>query len=587
MTLLALCCWQGCTTSDSTADPQPPQVTDGRVAVDLALSVSTTSGNSSAPTRMAATTVQAGGNYRGIQNLKAYALDGDGNVLDVITNLQREPYDESTKHYFMENVDLSIGTQRFICYAQAIPGTGASKAENGAIIAAYNDNLSESSFKLEQMVTQSKMDDSDDADYLVARNMATYLTTIAKTTGWSTSTHQLGAYYAAFINGGNLIAGSTANVKALVKELKEDIEALNLTGDEATVQNAIIAAIGDVDTKITGDSYPANIGLPDGAAAMVWVATKPTGATDDDYPKFVPQVKAPEGSTMPLSDHDRFVYPPALYYYTDSPIKTSESHRKSDYTDPDWSDVLATYSNNDATVSSTTRSVAVTKALDYAVGCMAVSIYTEGTTLEDNSTTPVMSVAINDNTKHFFPLTGIQIDGQYVQTCEFLPMEDKTGEAKQREYIIYDKIPFDKDNTTNNIYLTQATNSSEIENLAINYTLAFQSRDGKPVDIVLEFLNDSSTPFYGYQNGVVYPGTKFYLIGQIWPPNVEAPKENKECRVFTKDYMSVVRLNIKSLKNAYNVIPDLKTAQYAIKVSNVAVKQWSNGGSQNHEFYNW
>jgi hypothetical protein len=575
MVLLALCCWQGCTTSDS--DDLQPQ--NGRVAVDLALSVSTTSGNSSAPTRMAATTVQAGGNYRGIQNLKAYALDGDGNVLDVITNLQREPHDESTKHYFTENVDLSIGTQRFICYAQAIPGTGATNAENGVIDAVFNDDLTESSFKPKQI--------SDDADYLVARNMATYLTNIAKTSGWSSSSYQLGTYYAAFINGGNLIAGSTANVKALVKELKENIEALSLTGDEATVKNAIIEAIGDVDKQITGAAYPANIGLPDGAAAMVWVTTKPANATDDDYPKFVPQVKAPEGSTMPLSDHDRFVYPPALYYYTDSPIKTSESHRKSDYTYPDWSDVLATYSYNDATVSSATRSVAVTKALDYAVGCMAVSIYTEGTTLEDNSTSPVTPVAINNDTKHFFPLTGIQVDGQYVQTYEFLPMEDKTGEAKQREYIIYDKVPFDKGDATNNIYLTQATTTSAIDGLAINYTLAFQSRDGKPVDIVLEFLNDSSTPFYGYQNGVVYPGTKFYLIGQIWPPNVEAPKENKDCRVFTKDYMSVVRLNIKSLKNAYNVIPDLKTAQYAIKVSNVAVKQWNNGGSQNHELYNW
>jgi hypothetical protein len=587
--MLAMLSLLGCTSSDATIDrddPQPPVVNNGRVAVDLALSVSTTSGNSSATTRMAATTVQADGSYRGIQNLKAYALDGDGNVLDVITNLQREPNDESTYHYFTENVDLSIGTQRFICYAQAIPGTGATNAENGAFVTAFNDNLPESSFTPKQMVTQSKMDNPKDADYQVARNMATYLTSIAKVPGWSTISH-LSTYYNSFINGGNLIAGSTANVKALVKELKEDIEALSLSGEEQNVKDAILKQIGDVDTHFTDAAYPANIGLPDGAAAMMWVADKPTSATDDGYPKFVPQVKAPDGSTMPLSDHDRFVYPPELYYYIDSPIKTSEYHRKSDYTDPDWSDVLATYSYNNATVSSTTRSVAVTKALDYAVGCMAVSIYTEGATLEDNSTSPVTPVAINDNTKHFFPLTGIQVDGQYVQTYEFLPMEDKTGEAKQREYIIYDKVPFDKDNTTNNIYLTQATTTSEINNLAINYTLAFQSRDGKPVDIVLEFLNDSEAPFYGYQNGVVYPGTKFYLIGQIWPPNVEAPKENKDCRVFTKDYKSVVRLNIKSLKNAYNVIPDLKTAQYAIKVSNVAVKQWSNGGSQNHDIYNW
>jgi len=315
-----------------------------------------------------------------------------------------------------------------------------------------------------------------------------------------------------------------------------------------------------------------------------------TTGTAKGYPKFVPQIKAPENSPMPLTDHDRVVYPPELYYYVNSNIKTSESHRKGDYVNTNWTDVLATYSADDATVSSTTRSVAVKDALDYAVGCMAVTVYTETATLEDNSKDPITPVTINNGTKHFFPLTGIQIDGQYIQTHEFLPMQDVKTEnttVKQREFIIYDKVPFDKNSTSDNIYLTKATTTSQIADLKINYTLAFQSRDGKPIDIVLEFLNDSPSLFYGYNNGVVYPGTKFYLIGQIWPPNIEAPTTTKECRVFTKDYMSTVRLNIKSLKNAYNVIPDLKTAQYAIKVSDVAIKVWDDGGSQNNELYNW
>ena len=105
MVLLALCCWQGCTTSDS--DDLQPQ--NGRVAVDLALSVSTTSGNSSAPTRMAATTVQAGGNYRGIQNLKAYALDGENTQLGFYNNLTSV---SGTRHFYTNQIDLSIGTDQ-------------------------------------------------------------------------------------------------------------------------------------------------------------------------------------------------------------------------------------------------------------------------------------------------------------------------------------------------------------------------------------------------------------------------------------------------------------------------------------------
>ena len=68
--MLAVLGLLGCTSSDATIDrddPQPPVVNDGRVAVDLALSVSTTSGNSGATTRMAADVVQASGNFRDIQ----------------------------------------------------------------------------------------------------------------------------------------------------------------------------------------------------------------------------------------------------------------------------------------------------------------------------------------------------------------------------------------------------------------------------------------------------------------------------------------------------------------------------------------
>ena len=590
-------------TSDDSGSPMPPA--DGKVAVELALCVSP-SQSEGGITRMSPATIQGDNNFRDIQDLKLIPLNSEGNVAgSMLQGLERV----GDKNYYFSHqiIDLNIGTSRFLCYAKAKHDANPDPAKNGALTADFPSSLSDKNYLTAISFTPKQISPSGDVtsdDYLRARNLAGYLTSIATAGNWE-SYNKLQDLYNLFTGNGNLIAGSSANVKALVNKLYQQVNGLTIPGGNTAAQTAktsILAKILDgvtyegsgndlVITSLDGTSttregYPGNIGLPDGAAAMRWVATKPTDATDDDYPKFVPQVKVPAGNTMPLSDHDRFAYPPELYYYIDSPIKTSESSKESAYQSAKWVDkegddgVLNKYEHDDAVVASTTRSVAVKNPLDYAVGCLVTRIQAVSDNLEDNSqaakdaegassTIVVAPVSVSDGN---FPLTGIQIDGQYEQTYEFLPIAD-TNTNKATEYIVYD-------NDITGVYLTSTQSGPA-------YTLAYQSRDGKPVDIVLEFLNNSGKLFYGYQNGIVYPGTKFYLIGQIWPPNPEASTENIDCRVFTKDHISSVQLTIQSLQNAYNVIPDLKTAQYAIKVDNVAVTQWSDGGSQNHELYNW
>jgi hypothetical protein len=545
--LLALCCWQGCASGEAPVDrddPQPPVVNNGRVAVDLALSVSTTSGNSSATTRMAATTVQASkGDYRGIQDLKVYALkseDTQNTQLGYYNNLNPV---EGTYHYYTNQIDLSIGTNRFLCYAKAVPGSGSSNSTNGAITPHFvSTDYTQNTFEPVQITLG--------ADYSSANNMATYLTEIA-----NASTHEdWTALYTSFISNGNYIAGSSANLKALVTKLKED---LSIT--PTTEKNEVIAKIGDetnINTKLfINTPYPASIGLPDGAAAMTW---------DDTNKKFVAVTSFNSGT--PLSDHTRFVYPPELYYYINSPIKTATTSLESEYTDPAWSNVLAKYTQDDATVSSTTRSVAVKKALDYAVGCLEVYIMANAAELVDNA-----DVNVNVSSHHF-TLTGIILGGQYKQDYQFTPIQAQTP-SNTDEKIIYDK------DVPTGIQLTTSWTETPV------YTLAFQSKNEKPVDIVLEFMNNGAA-FTG-EGGIVHQNTKFYLVGQIWPEPEKVSQGEFYKRVFTKDYRTKVKLNIQSLKHAYNVIPDLKTATYSIKVDNVAITPWSDGGSQNHELYNW
>ena len=162
--------------------------------------------------------------------------------------------------------------------------------------------------------------------------------------------------------------------------------------------------------------------------------------------------------------------------------------------------------------------------------------------------------------------------GQYKQDYQFIPKLSQTP-SNTDEKIIYDKeVP-------SGIQLSTSWTTTPV------YTLAFQSRDEKPIDIVLEFMNNG-TAFTG-EGGIVHPNTKFYLVGQIWPEPEKSSQGDYFTRVFTKDYRTIVKLNIQSLKHAYNVIPDLKTATYSIKVDNVAITPWSDGGSQNHELYNW
>ena len=561
--LLALCCWQGCASGEAPVDrddPQPPVVNNGRVAVDLALSVSTTAGNSSATTRLAADKVQASGIFRRIQDLKAYALNSGNTQQGFYTNLTQV---SGTQHYFSNQIDLSIGTNRFLCYARAIPGTDAQPYKNGAVTANYNEtDYTQNTFEPVQIAVSS--DSKVQAAYSNADAMAGYLTDIAKAssaTEWTTS-----ELYTSFISQGQYIAGSSANLKALVTQLKS---VLNMTPAlSSSVKNDVMDEIGDetnINTKLfINTPYPASIGLPDGAAAVRWNETEK---------KFDAVTSFNFGTN--LVDHTQFVYPPELYYYIDSPIKTATSSLENKYSNVAWSSVLAQYTSDNATVSSSTRSVAVKKALDYAVGCLEVYVKAEGTKLSDNADeTENLNVDIST---HDFTLTGIILGGQYKQDYKFTPIQAQTP-SNTDEKFIYDK---DVPSSTSSIVL-----STEYLTTTPVYTLAFQSKDKTPVNIVLEFMNYGDA-FTG-EDGLVHQNTKFYLVGQL--PIVSNEQSNQSdfhSRVFTKDYKTTINLNIQSLRHAYNVVPDLNTAAYSIKVDNVAVTPWTDGGTQNHELYNW
>ena len=144
-----------------------------------------------------------------------------------------------------------------------------------------------------------------------AEALASYLTAIANTTGWSsTGDSKLKALYLNFIGKKessseyHVFAGSSTSILGYVDELYKEVgnyasdatlaAAIRATiASKATVTDAGVTAL---DESLAG--YPANIDLPDGAAAMQWISGED---------RFAPQTTTT--TIAPITSVTRFAYP--------------------------------------------------------------------------------------------------------------------------------------------------------------------------------------------------------------------------------------------------------------------------------------
>ena len=84
--------------------------------------------------------------------------------------------------------------------------------------------------------------------------------------------------------------------------------------------------------------------------------------------------------------------------------------------------------------------------------------------------------------------------------------------------------------------------------------------------VVLEFENRSGAKFKG-KDCIVYPGSKFYLVGYVDPTLMSGSGDYYK-RVFTQDYVTTLDMTVdqKCLANAYSVMPDLLASRMEIGV---------------------
>jgi hypothetical protein len=551
--MLAMLSLLGCTSSDATIDrddPQPPVVNNGRVAVDLALSVSATNGQ----TRMAYDVVNPTVNPTPLDiddwSVLPFMVPSDQDSIrktDTPAMNAVTGFVTKGKHYLVSDKQLNIGVNAFLCYAKAEhadPDTETSKINYGSL----NPTVSglDSKFSLTPISKPTALG-----------VIVNYMNSIAGA-DWSS----IPASFDSFINlkSGTPqgLAGSSKNIIAYVNEwLDKSIPYAikNVIRSDTYVtldnNNKVTAIVGVTD-------YPGT--FPDGSAVLLWNSTT---------------------SKFAYKTFPDYAYPAERYFYANSRIYTSENSRQNDYSNEKWSDVLNTYENKGTdnkgdVVASTTRSVAIKNPLSYGVAGMEIHIKASSGTIGDYVSN---AITLGDKT---FPLTAVIVGSQVEQNCFFQPANPTL--QNEPEYLIYDKQIADE-----HVYLT-STLSNPV------YTLGLQTKDDVSLKVVLEFQNDSGAAFTS-ENGVIHPGTKFYMLASVVPPGEHDLKPNTTTgeeygdigkRVMTRGHMTVVNLTIGSLRTAYNALPDLSSDKLRLfDVVQAGIREWKLGDTGEHEVYNW
>ena len=442
--------------------------------------------------------------------------------------------------YYVERCHLMTGTNRMLVYGKATKPSPTNRAVDGELSALpdIRKNTADIQFSL------TSIRESTEAP-AEANALASYMTDIANTTGWSTTTNPtLKSYYLDFIRigseGAGLMSGAAANIKAFVAALKALLEA---KGD--ALSNAIIYNINATD--ITGNDYPRSIGLPDGAAAIRWTGSQ-----------F--EVKTTTTQLDNINGINRYTYPAELMFFVDSPIRTSAKEvLKTTYqnTDKLWSAFLDTYYTGSTAVNTNTKAVAVENPIQYGVGRLDLTLTTMSPELRDAKDEVVSNTSMTT-----LPLTGVIIGGQHTVGFNMKPQGEQTDIDGRFIY----ETTVDKTN-----YTTQGYKTS---------TLVLQSYDNEKVPVILEFENNTGHAFTG-KDGTVYPNARFYLIALIDPADKKEVGKDYTNRVFTQDYITTMSMRVTSLAKAYTCMPDLLAPRLEVGVQ--VVTKWIQATTTNVE----
>ena len=547
-----------CSASDDIADDvNTPQAAQ---QVDLLISV----GNKvSEPFQGLVNASRRAATFQGMALLVAIPFQTDGAAVELsdepLIDLVGATENDNTNYvandhsnYYVESCYLMTGTDRMLVYGKSNP-IDTDPAINGKLsdLPTKRTKTENITFSLSSIYSNPLNIHTD------ATALATYMTIIANTEGWSTTTDPiLKSYYLDFIRsdgeGSGLMSGAAANIKAFVAALKVVLLERKSQVSDDDIKTTIDKIITNID-KIENDDdikdikYPRSIGLPDGAAVIRWGKNEQTGNIE-----FL--VRTTTTTLDNINGINRYTYPAELVFFTDSPIKTStEEVTKLTYqnmgTNMSWDTFLSQYYKGSTVVNTNTKAVAVENPLQYGVAKLDLTLTGMSATLMDAKDEVVPNASMST-----MPLTGVIIGGQHTVGFNMKPQGEQTDVDGR---FIYETNIIDGNKTS---------------------TLVLQSYDNEKVPVILEFENKTKHAFTG-KDGTVYPGARFYLIALIDPAGQGTGAYAN--RVFTQDYTTTMSMSVTSLAKAYTCMPDLLAPRLEVGVQ--VVTKWIQATTTNVE----
>jgi len=360
-------------------------------------------------------------------------------------------------------------------------------------------------------------------------------------------------------------------------------------------------------STLTG-GFPLNLGLPM-STALLYVVDDPVAGISFQYRDAVPAYGM-DADPVPITDYR---FPPEIVYWANSGIRVNDAVKSK----TDYPNTVATWADNDdalwtgwsanASVLSTTRSVAMMKQVNYGIALLQTNVSyagLDGTVAYDNNAAihdgeADNAIVIDGNS---FKVTGLFIGGVREKIgWDFIGITDPVNNKPNK--IIYDRVsaagvtipapgavnPITFYTTTWDNYQPQLDNTGNAVGVG-------RQEDQSDVYVALELVNNTGKDIWGELN-IIRAGGTFYLVGKLdletaLAGNTVTFPDSKFChyppfntdgstiqvkRVFMQDYMTTANLKFgkNSLKHAYVTVPDLRSSQISLGLS-VDLK-WNEG----------
>ena len=501
--------------------------------------------------------------FRGIDNIRLFAFDEEPTAssqknsdmlqLEAITGLSKPG---SINYKVYTNKFVPVGTTHFLFYGKAIYGTTPDKAAEEAerTISSMDDkfhygvlnytgltnesfvNPNSITFSLEQINTSTAEQIGNTTGQAIVQllnNLANITVTstsvAAPNNKWSTTTNfTLATLYKNFLT---LTTASSESLSAILSRLYFSADHVLDTDPARPLANAIRTMINDACTNLTEgkkatlksqySGYPTALGLPDGAARVRWnqSTSKFVDITADYSKSFSPSINS-------------YVYPAALWYYVNTPLKAAAVKKSDKYdNEANWNDVIDNvYKGADEEVKAGTQSIALKDPIQYGVGRIETKIKMEGDKFYDGNGKEV-------DVTNGFTLKGLLIGGQSTVKYDFTS-------SLNENLTIYDR------DVISDITAMKNTTTSA------NQTLALETKTDQVIHAALELVNNGND-FVG-ADGIIPAGGTFYLAVKLDPTTAGNYNKNNMNKIVMQDHVTSLTITIKNGR----LIPENQYPEY-------------------------